>query len=171
MTKPGNPLVEDSFGQTPLHLAVVHTPQDPERIKQGMRALLNRDTPLNLQDGNGQTPLHMAAQIGNHWAVELILEHYIFDREPDEDDEADEDSETDVTDLAALIYQAALIRRAEDLGIRDNDGSTPFHLAAMLRPSNYAKILDLLNEAGGRCTCKTPNGDSSCESLREKFKN
>ncbi|KAJ5950022.1 hypothetical protein N7454_001606 [Penicillium verhagenii] len=169
LARQGNPLVEDSFSQTPFHLAVVHTPEDPERIDEGMWALLKRGAALNLQDGNGRTPLHMAAQVGNHWAVELILGWYTMANTLNQDDEADQDSETDWVDLAEKADQAALIRRAEDVGIRDNNGSTPFHLAAMSLPSECALILNFLDLAAGRCTCKTLNGDSNCERMREVF--
>jgi ankyrin repeat protein len=124
----------DNDGRTPLHYAIIGT--NPTIIS---RHLIEKGADPNIADRKGMTPLHLAAQIGKTTdLIDLILKMKRIDING-----RDTNGKT-ILHCAINGNNVTIARHLLDNGadptVRDNDGITPFHLAA-----SYSEDIDLLN--------------------------
>jgi ankyrin repeat protein len=147
---------------SPLHLASLH---DHFNI---MRLLIQRGADVTSQDNLNSTPLHLAALRGGTDSVELLIEHGADVNTPNKENSAPLhlasyvvsaesvqsfiQHEADVTgqdnaDVVVGLWDARartveiLIRHGADVHARDENNSTPLHLASSCGRANAMQLL------------------------------
>ena len=68
------PNLQDSSGDTPLHLVVLHGSRDPIESSGIVKILLKNEAKPNLQNSDGLAPLHIAVREGTPEIVKILLE-------------------------------------------------------------------------------------------------
>ena len=130
---------KDSFNRTPLYYA------EGEEVA---RVLLKHGADTNIIDIDGQTPLHMLSNVGRVGAARVLLEHGV---------DANIRGASNATPLHLVSSSSynwgeggtaavRLLHQYEcDIHARDNNGRTPFMIAAELR---HFDIMEVLLELG-----------------------
>jgi ankyrin repeat protein len=163
---------------SPLHLASLH-----DHFKT-MQLLIQRGADVTSRDNLNSTPLHLAALRGGTDSVELLIEHgsdvnarnkenltplhLALYRVSAESVQLFTQHEVDVTgqdnsDVVGMLWNARartveiLIRHGADVHARDEDNSTPLHLASSCGRAN---AIQLLIQHGADVTAPDKNGST-----------
>ena len=124
------------FGESPLHMAVVHNKPEMAQL------LLTAGASILTTNDNGQTPLHSAAQRGFNAILSLLIQNLNLEEDAEDRtailDWQDQDGNT-ALHLAAQAENANCIRRlvgaGADISIKNNQGLHAATIAQHLRDS------------------------------------
>ena len=118
--------IQDSNGNTPLHLAIVGS-----HISLASK-LIEKNADPDIENHDGNTPLHLAI-IGNHTSLAYILIEENVKINTDNLNIKNDDCNTPLH-LAIvgghISLASILIEKEAQINIANNDGNTPLHLAA-----------------------------------------
>jgi ankyrin repeat protein len=137
LSRRANPNVQDGFGNTPLHWAVIKNHKNVAEV-----LVRNENINLEVQDMEGTSALHLAAQINRIDIAEVLLDH-------DADLEYIDECAWTALHWAAseghIDFVKMLIERGASLIAENGDGRSPLHLAA---ENGHTAVVKLLIESG-----------------------